>query len=139
MGMFDYVNYEMKCPTCGETVTGFQSKSGPCLLITVDPWSVDNFYSSCKKCGTWIEYESGTWENYINEICIDFENLDKPREHFRPCVFQNFETAVSLLKEYSNISTENDVKEVDFKITQFLKKVSETTWLDYYTCKVSPK
>ena len=26
MGMFDWINFEMDCPKCGELVTGFQSK-----------------------------------------------------------------------------------------------------------------
>jgi len=57
MGMFDYVNTpEIKCPNCGEIVTGFQSKDGPCYLKTVEFWTLDNFYSSCDSCNAWIQY-----------------------------------------------------------------------------------
>lgn len=56
MGMFDHVDFIVECPTCGKLVNGFQSKSGNCLLDTVNFSEVDNFYSYCKYCGTWIEY-----------------------------------------------------------------------------------
>ncbi len=56
MGMFDYVKYKMKCPKCGETISDFQSKSGECMLSEVEYWEVPNFYSSCNKCGTWVEF-----------------------------------------------------------------------------------
>ncbi len=55
MGSFDYVNFEMDCPKCGEKVRGFQSKSSVCELIIVDPVAVDNMYSDCQSCGYWIE------------------------------------------------------------------------------------
>jgi len=55
MGMFDWINYEAACPKCGEINSGFQSKDGHCTLATLEPWEVENFYSSCKKCKTWIE------------------------------------------------------------------------------------
>lgn len=56
MGMFDYVNVEVPCPKCGETVKDFQSKSGPCLLDDLSPEEVTNFYSGCLSCGTWVEF-----------------------------------------------------------------------------------
>ena len=61
MGMFNEVNFTMKCPNCGEEVTGFQTKEGTLLLDTVEPDSVNNFYSSCDNCHkigerTWIEF-----------------------------------------------------------------------------------
>lgn len=61
MGMFNEVNFTMKCPKCGEEVTGFQTKDGTLLLDTVEPDSVNNFYSSCDNCykvgeRTWIEF-----------------------------------------------------------------------------------
>ncbi len=55
MGMFDYVNYTMKCPRCGEEVDGFQSKDGDCCLSTVEPSSIHRFYTSCNNCDLWIE------------------------------------------------------------------------------------
>ena len=50
MGMVNEVNFTMKCPKCGEEVTGFQTKDGTLLLDTVEPDSVNNFYSSCDNC-----------------------------------------------------------------------------------------
>ena len=55
MGMFDYVDYETKCPKCGETVSGFQTKSGRCQLETITPEEAGVFYSSCKGCDSWID------------------------------------------------------------------------------------
>jgi hypothetical protein len=56
MGMFDNIHFEMECPSCGETVSGFQSKDGPCLLLTLYPGYVSNFYTRCD-CGLWIEFD----------------------------------------------------------------------------------
>jgi len=61
MGMFNEVNFTMKCPKCGEEITGFQTKEGTLRLDTVEPDSVNNFYSSCDNCykigeRTWIEF-----------------------------------------------------------------------------------
>lgn len=39
MGMFDYVNFKMKCPECGTEVASFQTKD-----------------LSCNHCGVWIEF-----------------------------------------------------------------------------------
>jgi len=57
MGMFDWVDFQTKCPNCGELVTSFQSKDGECQMDTIPYWEVDRFYSSCKKCRTWIEFK----------------------------------------------------------------------------------
>ena len=56
MGMFDYVNFECVCPVCKSKVDGFQTKDGDCVLDVVEPTEVSNFYSSCGKCGCWIDY-----------------------------------------------------------------------------------
>lgn len=56
MGMFDYVNYECVCPVCGEDVTGFQSKSGGCMMDTKEAHEVNNFYSTCEGCDCWLEF-----------------------------------------------------------------------------------
>ena len=62
MGMFDYVKYEAPCQSCGEPVTGFQSKAGDCTLSELTPeelFKIDSgahFYSSCDSCGIWNEY-----------------------------------------------------------------------------------
>ena len=52
MGMFDYVNYKMKCPTCGAEMADFQTKDLGCTMAVVEITEVLNFYDSCRKCGT---------------------------------------------------------------------------------------
>lgn len=54
--MFDNINFEIKCPRCGELVKDFQSKDGSCMLDTLEYWEVDNFYSQCNGCKLWIEF-----------------------------------------------------------------------------------
>jgi hypothetical protein len=58
MGMFDYVNVPITgCPYCGkEGLTDWQSKDGDCLLVTVEYWEVDNFYTHCDFCRLLVEY-----------------------------------------------------------------------------------
>jgi hypothetical protein len=56
MGMYDNVKFEMKCPTCGSIVNGFQTKDLGCMLDTVSVAEVINFYSHCSKCMTKIEF-----------------------------------------------------------------------------------
>ncbi|MDP2363160.1 MAG: hypothetical protein Q8M94_05260 [Ignavibacteria bacterium] len=56
MGMFDNINYTMKCPKCGHLVGNFQSKDKGCSLTELELWQVDNFYSFCHNCETWIEF-----------------------------------------------------------------------------------
>jgi hypothetical protein len=56
MGMFDYVNFKTSCPTCGTEMHGFQTKDRGCDMVTVEPDSVNDFYSSCRKCDTWVEF-----------------------------------------------------------------------------------
>ena len=57
MGMFDYVNFECDCPKCGERVTGFQSKDRDCELGRLEISEVDNFYTKCEGCHTWVEFQ----------------------------------------------------------------------------------
>ncbi len=59
MGMFDYVDFVMDCPKCGEKVTDFQTKDKEQNLQWVHPREVENFYSSCNKCKVWIEFVKG--------------------------------------------------------------------------------
>ena len=56
MGMFDDVNFKMNCPNCGQEVDDFQSKDRECTLSTLEPDEVNNFYTHCHACGTWIEF-----------------------------------------------------------------------------------
>jgi hypothetical protein len=53
---FDRVDYKCKCPNCGEEVTEFQSKSGECDSRLLQAQDVNNFYSECDSCKTWIEF-----------------------------------------------------------------------------------
>lgn len=56
MGMYDTVRFAIPCPECGEPVSGFQSKDGPCELLELQPHDVSNFYAPCRSCETWIEF-----------------------------------------------------------------------------------
>ena len=56
MGMFDYINFKIKCPNCKSNLNNFQSKDGSCVLNHLEFWEVDNFYDSCPICNTRIEY-----------------------------------------------------------------------------------
>jgi len=56
MGMFDYVKFKIKCPNCGKLIDNFQSKDSVCLMNNLEFWEVDNFYSSCTYCNTWVEF-----------------------------------------------------------------------------------
>lgn len=55
MGLYDNINVVIDCPSCGEKLGGFQSKSGDCLLDLLSPDDVDNFYSYCN-CGTEVVF-----------------------------------------------------------------------------------
>ena len=54
MGMFDYIDYECRCPNCECMLNDFQSKDGPCGLEILEPYMVDSFYTRCKGCGFWV-------------------------------------------------------------------------------------
>jgi len=58
MGMFDYVDVEIKCPYCGHLIPSgeFQTKDHDRLLNHVHPNTIRNFYGDCPKCEKWIEY-----------------------------------------------------------------------------------
>jgi len=58
MGMFDYVQHECVCPVCRSKVANFQSKDGPCKLLTLQPSEVECFYSTCPKCGCWVQFDA---------------------------------------------------------------------------------
>lgn len=54
MGMFDYVNYEAPCPTCGQIIVNWQSKDGPCRLKRIKLRKVRSMIGSCA-CGVLVE------------------------------------------------------------------------------------
>ena len=58
MGMFDWILApKIKCPKCSEILDGFQSKDGPCELEQLEYEKVENFYTSCQSCGSWISFK----------------------------------------------------------------------------------
>lgn len=63
MGMFDFVHYKWDCEKCGKPLTEFQSKDRECIMTTLKPDQIDNFYSVCDHCNTWHEFET-------NRVCI---------------------------------------------------------------------
>ena len=65
MGMYDNINYECTCPVCHGKVHNFQSKSGDCVLDTLAPNQVENFYSLCGKCGCRLEFNIKTRASYV--------------------------------------------------------------------------
>ena len=60
MGLYNNVNLVLECPCCGADVIDFQTKSGELSMSTVQYWEVDEFLSSCDKCGMriWIHKPS---------------------------------------------------------------------------------
>ncbi len=68
MGMYDNINYECTCPVCNSKVTGFQSKSGDCLLGNLNPTDVNNFYAPCGKCGCWIDFTAKKTTNFTRTV-----------------------------------------------------------------------
>ncbi len=50
MGMFDYIEHETDCESCGEALMDFQSKDSECLLKELEPKEVNSFYSWCNNC-----------------------------------------------------------------------------------------
>lgn len=75
MGLFNYVDYEVACPKCGAPVSGFQTKDGDCCMDTVKPHQVSNFYSSCDKCGFWVEYKEVENPDKKFELVVKNDNL----------------------------------------------------------------
>ena len=59
MGLFNDVVFKCECPKCGAVIGGFQTKdeiNDMLGLSGVEPNSVRNFYSICRECKTWIEF-----------------------------------------------------------------------------------
>lgn len=57
MGMFDYVNHRgTSCSKCGCELTEWQTKDAARNFDTVEPSSVQYFYTSCNNCHTWFDY-----------------------------------------------------------------------------------
>ena len=78
MGMYDNINYECTCPVCYNKVEEFQSKSGGCLLHTLEPLQVMNFYGPCDSCGCWLEFLQ-TGENLYQRTVSGKDDLVIPK------------------------------------------------------------
>lgn len=70
MGMYDNVKITTSCPVCKAAVSGFQSKDGDCLSHNLSFWEVDNFYSNCEGCGSFIEYTIAKYKRKLEDYDI---------------------------------------------------------------------
>lgn len=75
MGLFDDVNFKMKCPVCNKIVDHFQSKDLSCGLNLVEVDLLSNFYSACEGCGAWIEFTRKIKEK-DKELCDVLKDFD---------------------------------------------------------------
>ena len=93
MGMFDYVNFKANCPNCGEEETDWQTKQLEGWMEKVDPSLVNYFYTSCKNCKVWIEYNReencgcskhscGRCWNHSCEFKVSWESLEDRQTRF---------------------------------------------------------
>ncbi len=88
MGMFDVIDYKMKCPVCGNEVSGFQSKDKGCTLSKLKLWQVDNFYAPCDICEAWIEFnlkEEVRKKFTIDDYEMKFRKANLPKLKCRKC------------------------------------------------------
>lgn len=77
MGLYDYINFKMNCPRCKKDMGEFQSKDGDCGMETLDWWEVDNFYTSCEHCRTWVEFTLGKRPNRKLKISDYDKSIEK--------------------------------------------------------------
>ena len=73
MGMFDNVRYEEPCWRCGKVLTDWQSKDGPCELLTLEPKDVYSFYTYCE-CGAWNEFIRDPRPEFAHNIMREGRN-----------------------------------------------------------------
>ena len=69
MGMYDEINVDIKCPKCGANDVTWQSKNYMCNLDTIDPDKVQEFYTHCDKCDTFITYRRGEKKEEVATEC----------------------------------------------------------------------
>lgn len=55
LGIFDYVDFEMVCPRCGNKITEFHTKDGDPYMNKVGFHTLLYFYGSCEKCGLLVK------------------------------------------------------------------------------------
>ena len=77
--MFDYVNYKALCPNCGTEIVRWQTKDGCCVAESLETWEVESFYSSCPKCGAWIDAKVEAEVEHIVKKCDIELSIDKKR------------------------------------------------------------
>lgn len=71
MGLYDSVKRRaIKCPTCGEKITCFQSKSGFRQMLTVTPKQLIEDYERC-----WRDEDGPVYSGYCDHCrtVVDFE------------------------------------------------------------------
>ena len=76
--MFDYVDFKIDCPGCGNEVKEFQSKDGNCTLDILKPHDVNRFYACCFSCGGWIEFER---KEQLSSVETIFDLKFTPKEY----------------------------------------------------------
>ena len=67
--MYDEINVDIKCPKCGANDVSWQSKNYLCNLDTIDPDKVQEFYTHCDKCNTFITYRRGEKKEEVAAEC----------------------------------------------------------------------
>lgn len=68
MSMFDYIEFNIKCPLCEKDLPEFQTRDLQCTGDKVEFKDCTNFYSSCDYCNAWIEF---TFNDDYTERTID--------------------------------------------------------------------
>lgn len=71
MGCFNYIDtsdLNLKCDICGDEISEFQSKDGPCDMTTIHWSEVDYFYTNCHGCGDHICYEKVKKDKIPSEL-----------------------------------------------------------------------
>lgn len=56
MGLYNTVNFQINCTYCGFLLKTFQTKEGSCDFSVVNFSTVNNFYTICPNCGSFIEF-----------------------------------------------------------------------------------
>lgn len=72
MGMYDVVDFNTKCPHCDHLVTEFQTKSRDNVLECISPVGLEEFYSECCHCKTWLIYY---WDDVQAAPVLDIKKM----------------------------------------------------------------
>lgn len=76
MGMFDYVEFEMKCPQCKNCIKEFQTKDFDCSMDTYTVKDVPlngEFYSYCDKCEISVRFSKPSAWRLLNNAIHKYE------------------------------------------------------------------